>query len=403
MEHSKFSNIKHEEKHNRSKFTIKNIDVSIVNALRRIVLSEIPNVAVSFDAYDQTLNDTKVNTNTSSLHNEFLGHRLSMIPLFLTKTEIDNYEEIDYRFVLNVKNDTKFIKNVTTNDIIIYNSSNEQLSDAEHQRIFPLDRFTNDPILITKLKPNIFDTQNGEAIDMEFKARKGIAKHNACWCPVSLCSYTFTIDDIKANNVLAELLNTIDDPSKVAKTKQVFNTLDRQRYYMTNEYNEPNSFEFVIQSECLLKPTELFYQGMLVLKQKLVSMVQDASKFEVGTINNDKMFFCYTIHEEDHTLANFLQSYILNNYCRKNLLVDYIGYFVPHPLETDVVIKLKFKESIAQKSTNDAQTFLQEVCKTASLYIDSLITEWLAFTNTQAMPKRETRNPRVKRVQMKAT
>jgi len=73
---------------------LKNYDVDIVNALRRIILAEIPNVSF----IDKTISnknknskifpellDTnkciKINTNTSVLNNEFLSHRLSLIPI----------------------------------------------------------------------------------------------------------------------------------------------------------------------------------------------------------------------------------------------------------------------------------------------------------------------------------
>ena len=62
-------------------FKISNIDTAYVNASRRIILSEIPIAAFYFDTYDTEHNDIVIIKNTGVLHNEFIAHRISLIPL----------------------------------------------------------------------------------------------------------------------------------------------------------------------------------------------------------------------------------------------------------------------------------------------------------------------------------
>ena len=75
----------------RIQFTIKDIELSIVNAIRRIILSELPNVAFYFDPYDVDNNDIIIKNNNSVLHNEFLAHRISLIPIHFHENEINDF------------------------------------------------------------------------------------------------------------------------------------------------------------------------------------------------------------------------------------------------------------------------------------------------------------------------
>ena len=48
-------------------FRLKNVNKAYANSLRRIILSEVPTMAIEF---------VKIKINTSPLHDEFIAHRL---------------------------------------------------------------------------------------------------------------------------------------------------------------------------------------------------------------------------------------------------------------------------------------------------------------------------------------
>eukprot|EP01066_Platyproteum_vivax_P006549 Platyproteum_vivax@DN2328_c0_g1_i1.p1 len=62
-------------------FLLSNVDLSLANCLRRILIAEVPTLAIEF---------AEVNENTSVLDDEFLSHRLGLIP-------IDSKTVLDYK------------------------------------------------------------------------------------------------------------------------------------------------------------------------------------------------------------------------------------------------------------------------------------------------------------------
>ena len=58
---------------------VKDVDVSFMNTLRRIVISEVPSMAID---------EVVIVENSSMVQDEILAHRLGLVPL---KTDLDSY------------------------------------------------------------------------------------------------------------------------------------------------------------------------------------------------------------------------------------------------------------------------------------------------------------------------
>ena len=70
------------EDNNMCNIKINNINVSIINAIRRIILTEIPTAI--FRTFPEKKNQAIFHTNTTRLNNEILKQRLGCIPIFIT-------------------------------------------------------------------------------------------------------------------------------------------------------------------------------------------------------------------------------------------------------------------------------------------------------------------------------
>ena len=152
------------------KFIISDTDVSMVNALRRIMYAEVPTIA---------LHSVEIVANSSCLTDEFLAHRLGLIPLTSSGVNyMNDYRRCDCQtncvkcsvtFTLAQKNyDPEYLL-VTTDDL--------KSSDPHCAPI----RF-EDPIVIAKLAQN-------QELSLKMIARKGIGQEHAKFCPVSVAVF----------------------------------------------------------------------------------------------------------------------------------------------------------------------------------------------------------------------
>jgi hypothetical protein len=146
-----FKNYTFDQASNKHSFDIENLDLSIINSVRRVILSEIP--VVGFYGEDEPTVD--IIFNSGPLHDEFMKHRVGLIPIYVSEEMTNNYEDNDYTFELNKENNNPDHKmlNITTADFT-GTYKDKKLSDKELNEIFPPNPITKNHILITRLRLN---------------------------------------------------------------------------------------------------------------------------------------------------------------------------------------------------------------------------------------------------------
>jgi DNA-directed RNA polymerase subunit L len=369
MAETTFQNLQIKQQ-NEISFEINNVELAIVNSLRRIILSEIPNFGFLFDSNEHYTTDINVLQNDTPLHNEFIQHRISLIPINVSDHELDNLNIDDYTFEIKV--DVKDnITEITTEHIKVLDSNSVIHNDLS-KRWFPPNSFTKDYILITKLK-KIEDS----LFHLRAKAITNIAKTNASFGVVSQCSVEFVIDQELAKNELKKQLKSSKNDDDEQQITDNFKTLDIQKCFHKNKYKEVNKLNMTICSECNLSPKYIFDKSLTILLNKLEKL--KTSNYEIQNNNN---LMSIIINDETHTLGNCLQALIFNHFIReKNTFNDckltYVGYTIPHPLEEILVIKIKGDNIISLHKT---QMFFEFAIDTCIQYISNVFDEWNTFS-----------------------
>ena len=164
-----------------TKIVINNFSCSLANSLRRIMIGEIPTISIDL---------VSIEINSSLICDEFLSHRLGLIPLksnsaqrmkFTRECECDNYcSKCSPIFNLNVRS--------TNPDMKVYSTHLNNLDFKEDflgNCVIPIHdsgsdvKFSYSPILIAKLK-------TGQQIKLLGVAKKGTGLDHSKWCPVSV-------------------------------------------------------------------------------------------------------------------------------------------------------------------------------------------------------------------------
>lgn len=370
METSPFFDLKNDSPYEIS-FRVKDVDLAIINSIRRLILSEIKNVGFFFDPNDFSTNkDITITHNDTPLHNEFLQHRISLIPINVSVEQLENWNQDQYDFVINKENNTNSVMNIYSNDIIVVDSAtNKPLPDLSKQ-FFPPDPITKDYILITKLNPN-----KHSKILVVAKASLKSPSVSTSFGMISNISIEFVVDELLAKNQLDKYIEANKDKNTVENLTYQFNSIERERYYYRNKYREPNRFEISLTSECSIPCSYIIRTAIQLLKNKVADFQN--SDYE---ILNHNMLFTVVVHNEGHTLGNLFQSLVFNHFIREDsdnkYNLEYVGYNIPHPLEKVLLIKLKGSKLLLLEDVRD---FIKISCDHIINILNDMESHWNSF------------------------
>uniref|UniRef100_A0A7S1ERC4 DNA-directed RNA polymerase RpoA/D/Rpb3-type domain-containing protein n=1 Tax=Timspurckia oligopyrenoides TaxID=708627 RepID=A0A7S1ERC4_9RHOD len=163
------------------RFSLNKSDASVANALRRVMIAEVPTLAIEL---------VSVSFNSSPLHDEFIVHRLGLIPLNSNRVDAFNYayecdcDELCAKCCVEFSIDIHSVDSdmsVTTHHLV---NESKYLSEdcASVVPIHGEELGDGSGIIIAKLK-------QGQKLKLHAIARKGIGKEHAKWSPVATATY----------------------------------------------------------------------------------------------------------------------------------------------------------------------------------------------------------------------
>ena len=320
------------------RFTLKGVNVSLANAIRRTIISEVPTVVFRTSPHESNL--AQIDTNTTRMNNELLKHRLSCIPIHITDTAfpINDYVVDIYR-----RNDSEMIEYVTTGDFRVRDTKTDRyLSDAEIHRIFPASPITGDYIDFARLRPRISDDIPGEELRLTCGFSIGTAKEDGAFNVASTCSYAATPDSIKSNAALSvrlkELKGAGTEADELERIKRDWTALEAKRFI------KPDSFDFLLESVGVFSNTALVLKACHVIIDKFrlfQDVIQADDALIVPTKSTIENCFDVTLNNEDYTLGKVLEFILYSTHFGKTL--TYCGFNKPHPHHPVSYVRLGFK------------------------------------------------------------
>mmetsp|Transcript_17627 Transcript_17627/g.42748 ORF Transcript_17627/g.42748 Transcript_17627/m.42748 type:complete len:308 (+) Transcript_17627:1539-2462(+) len=282
----------------QAQLTFSGVENTIINSLRRTMMNEVPTLAIDL---------VSIEINTTIFHDEFISHRLGLIPLnsgkvdkFRFNRECECEERCEacsciFSLDINVLEKEKLVfstdlKNLSSEEnllgksvVPIHNSGSEKSSFSE-------------PILIAKLR-------NGQRLKLLAIAKKGIGKEHSKWSPVSIIRLEnkpfFFLDlykleqklNKKKKKELVEILPNLLQLDPIRETLSYKKRINDKDPYINNTsfnliikwlsneridseefikiYSENNQILLKIETTGALSNKIIFKNSIEILKQKL--------------------------------------------------------------------------------------------------------------------------------------
>lgn len=348
------------------RFTLYGVDVSVANAIRRTILSDIPIVVIETDTHEN--NKCNIHINTGRLHNEILKQRLSCIPIHTRKLRDDDDGKAlpgNYTLELDVKNDGENMIFVTSGDFMLRDkSTNKLLSKSEMNilfpELFPMNSITRSYVDFARLRPKMGEGIYGEQLKLSADFSVSTAKKNSMYNVVSKCAYGNTMDATKASTVWEAHENKLRSEGETADDikfqKENFRLLDAQRQFV------PNSFDFVIQTIGIYENRELVRKACVVLQNKFIDFIQviDSNMVPIF-VSETTMEHCYDVilEGEDYTVGKVIEHILYERHYMGDKTLSFCGFKKFHPHNTDATIRIAFNKNTDKPIVSQ---YLRETC-----------------------------------------
>ena len=353
------------------------LDKTIVNSLRRTLLSTIPTVAFRTEINNS---DITIKKNISSLHNEFIADRIGLIPLYINPLD---YQK-QYLFHLHVSNNqSEPITTITANDFDIYPLKKgidptllESIDFSDYDKENKLPQNKKDDIL----KPFKFNGKKNYCIITELKTTNSstlqeielygvpsvsYAYENAKWQAVSRSSYSFKRDPKLFETILNQKVELNEIPkSKIPKFKKELYISESERYFHRDKNLQPYWYTFNIDSVHFLKSKELFLLSNQIIIEQLekihdeIPKILSEEKTFISLKDKNEGVFNIIMNGFDDTIGSIIQQHLATNMINDKSVLSVCGYKRTHPLEDIIIFTISLNRNNKIFQLNKPQQIL---------------------------------------------
>jgi DNA-directed RNA polymerase subunit L len=318
----------------RLEFDVSGYDASMVNALRRSILCDVPGVALRFDPEDSERQDAVFTRNTGGLHREALGHRVSLVPVHLPAADLADFDPSAWSVEMDVENTTAGRLDVTSASLRALKNGEEVAG------VFPPDPLSGDHVLITVLAP----PSKGVVQGIRFRGTltKSTGADHLRYRPVSVCGFVPLLPPGGGEGDGAE-----GGPPA-----------------------PPSSFRFFLESVGPMAPSRVVEAGLEALSARMASLAQSfrSASATAGSAPGRARYLSAAedgsvtveVDGEGHTALALLQHKMLESAC------DYFGYNKPHTLIDTSTVRLRLVDDEA-----DPFKALASACEEIALGVEA--------------------------------
>lgn len=249
-------------------FEASNIDLAQINSLRRVMMAEVPTIAIDL---------VEIEENTSVLADEFIAHRLGLVPLNATDVESLLYtrdceceqycEHCSVKLTLHAK---------CTSDEIMKVYARDMIPDHGRPNQYIGSPIITDPdgngVLIAKLR-------KGQELKLTCIAKKGVAKEHSKWMATTAMGFEYD----PHNNLGHTDLWYEKDP------KEEWPLSENAKYEEPKQEGEPFDYDAVpsrfylrVESSGVLAPDVIVQEGVKIIQQKLAGLIHALNEGDDG-------------------------------------------------------------------------------------------------------------------------
>ena len=338
---------KKNESTSAKRIRIANVDKSVVNALRRTLVGNIPILVLKPQ-------DCVITVNTTRFTNEIIKARLACIPIHHSSNIFDKFT-----VSVNHTNQTQQTMYLTTKEFVAEQGGKKvDLFPSYKNRGFD-GKSHSCYIEFMRLRP-------GESLALTCETSIGTGNESGMYNSVGTCAYGCTQDKTASDKAYTE--------SDGRESKANWDLLNAKRYVI------PNTFDFVVETIGVYTNEQLLQYATTVLnaqfeqcKLTTLDMIEESlttipNCYDVKITGNYHLKDLEVQLDGDYSVGKMLEAQIFTKFHDAEKPITYVSFFKKHPHDKFGILRVAFDGATAttvmelvQKTCDECISVVQQL------------------------------------------